>query len=701
MEIASAFVTIRPEVSGFEAELASALGGIGDQEVTLTADADTSAAVDAVESIPDGEVDVSANTEQAEQSLDQVREKVEETTDSTSKLGEAAQGALSGMGGLSGAAGGATSALGASAVAGGAAAAGLFAFAQGAIDAESAAQRFDLIAGNLGDSVRSIDVGGLSGDVGDLALQLGSSDEAMLNATATFVSFARSAGASDDQIVSASDNINALALRAVALNPALGDAGAVAEALRNALARGGRATTQYGIALTSAEINARAMADTGKANTDELTQFEKAAAGAELAVERLGNTMGSDFQAGSENARTEWNRMTESLGEASESVGGLMLPAIENITEAVTELGDGIANLDFRKIIEGFLDLGPGLIANGFTDLWSALSGGTEELDAQGNVVGDLPPAWGAAEDAVDSYTEAQSAAADAVAGTLPTLGDSISAVDRAGQAWGVLEASTDPQAVIDNLSLALFAWDDFQANIDTVADWGPNIAAALQQLGPEVAGGLTSALAEGNIATIAQLDDLISQIQGRGGEASAVLTGFARNGMDGAVAAVAGAAPAMGAAGTQAGATGAAGIDAGLAFSDASGIGQIVGVQYGAGVTSGIASMAGTVSAVATNVIVGAGSTSAAYARGQSLGSTYGAGLVAGLAGQIGNAGATAAALRRAANVESASGLTREVTGGAAKTTIRLVNEMDGAVLSERIFEVDRRNAYSEGYEP
>lgn len=700
MEIASAFVTIRPEVSGFEAELASALGGIGDQEVTLTADADTSAAVDAVESIPDGEVDVSANTEQAEQSLDQVREKVEETTDSTSKLGEAAQGALSGMGGLSGAAGGATSALGASAVAGGAAAAGLFAFAQGAIDAESAAQRFDLIAGNLGDSVRSIDVGGLSGDVGDLALQLGSSDEAMLNATATFVSFARSAGASDDQIVSASDNINALALRAVALNPALGDAGAVAEALRNALARGGRATTQYGIALTSAEINARAMADTGKANSDELTQFEKAAAGAELAVERLGNTMGSDFQAGSENARTEWNRMTESLGEASESVGGLMLPAIENITEAVTELGDGIANLDFRKIIEGFLDLGPGLIANGFTDLWSALSGGTEELDAQGNVVGDLPTAWAGATDSADQYAAAQQAAADALANTLPTLGDTISAVDRAGQAFGILEASTDPQAVIDNLRLALFSFQDFQNNIDVISDWGPNIAAALQQLGPEVAGGLTNALAEGNIAAIAQLDDLVSQLDPAGGQVVAALTGFARNGMDGAVAAVAGAAPAMGAAGTQAGATGAAGIDAGLAFSDASGIGQIVGVQYGAGVTSGIASMAGTVSAVATNVIVGAGSTSAAYARGQSLGSTYGAGLVAGLASQIGNAGATAASLRRAANVESA-GLTREVTGGGGKTTITLVNEMDGAVLSERIFEVDRRNAYSEGYEP
>lgn len=705
MEIAAAFVTIRPETSGFEAELASAVGG---QDVEIPVTADTGAAEDAVESIPDGEVEVTANTEQAEQSLDQVREKVEEASGATSQLGDAASNALQGMGGLGGAAGGAASSLGSSAVAGAAAATGLFAFAQGAIDAESAAQRFDLIAGSLGDSVRTIDVGGLTGDIGDLALQLGSSDEAMLNATATFVSFARSTGATDDQIVAASDNINALALRAVALNPALGDAGAVAEQMRNALARGGRATTQFGIGLTSAEINARALSDTGKENVADLTQFEKAAAGAELAVERLGTTMGSDFQAGSENARTEWNRMTESLGEASESVGGLMLPAIENITGAVTELGDGIANLDFRQIVRGFLDLGPGLIANGFTDLWNAIRPGTEELAGQGEVVEQSSTAWAnlgtAQEDAAaqaEALTAAQEAAAQAVANTLPTLGDTISTVDRAGQAFGILNAASDPQAIIDNLSLALFAWDDFQNNITTIDDWGPRIAGALQQLGPEVAGGLTSALAEGNIATIVQLDGLIAQIEQRGGDAADVLTGFAQTGMDGAVAAVQNASGPMGAAGTAAGATGAAGIDAGLSYSNAAGIGQITGVQYGAAVGAGITSMTGTVSAIANNLIASAGSISAAYSRGQTIGSSYGAGLVAGLAGQIGNAVSTAAALRAAAQVESAgAGVGRTSTASTASTRITLVNQLDGRVLEERIFEVARTGAIAEGFE-
>ena len=704
MEIATAFVTIRPQTDGFESELAAAVGGVPDQEITLTTEADTTAAEAEIEGLPDGEVEVTANTEQAEAGLDAVKEKVDETTDSTSALSEAAQGALGGMGGLGGAAGGAASSLGASAVAGAGAAAGLFAFAQGAIDAEGAAQRFDLIAGGLGDDLKTIDVGGLSGDIGELALQLGSSDEAMLNATASFVTFAQSTGASNDEIVATSENINALALRAVALNPSLGDAGAVAERMTNALARGGRATTAFGIGLTSAEINARAMADTGKQNAAELTQFEKAAAGAAIATERLGNSMGTDFQAGSQNARTEWNRMTESLGEAAEQVGSSMLPAIENITEAVGELADGIANLDPGAVLSGLWDIsGPGLFVNGLTDAYNAITGTTQATSAQATVVEGSSTTWGDAATQVQTYAQAQDQANEAVVNTLPTLSGVISETDRAGDAFGILNASSDPQVIIDNLSLALFAWDDFQANITSIDDWGPRIAGALQQLGPEVAGGLTNALAEGNAATIVQLDGLIAEIEARGGTASAVLTGFAQTGMSGAVAAVQSATGPMGAAGTAAGASGASGIDAGLAFNNAAAIGSITGVQFGAAVASGISSMGATVSAVADNVIAGAGSISGAFSRGQSIGSSYGAGLVAGLAGQIGNAASTASSLRRAAGTEAAAmaaSLTRTpvAIGGGVRQPVQVA--IDGRVVAETVFEVDRVTSIAEGFE-
>ena len=705
MEIATAFVTIRPQADGFEAELAGALGGVPDQEITLTADADTSAAVDAVESVPDGEVEVTANTEQAEAALDQVSEKVQETTESTSALGEAATGALGGMGGLGGAAGGAASGLGATAAAGAGAAAGLFAFAQSAIDAESAGQRFEMIAGTLGPELQTIDVGGLSGDIGDLALQLGSSDEAMLNATASFVTFGESTGATSDEIVSASNDINALALRAVALNPALGDAGAVAERMTNALARGGRATTAFGIGLTSAEINARAMADTGKQNATELTQFEKAAAGAAIATERLGQSMGEDFAAGSQNARTEWNRMTESLGEASEQVGSTMLPAIENITEAVTELADGIANLDPGSVLAGLWDIsGPGLFVNGLTDLHNAVTGTNTDMESQSRVVEGSSTAWADAAEQAATYEQAQTAAADALAQTLPTLSGTITEVNRAGDAFGVLNASSNPQVVIDNLQNALFAWDVFQQRIATIEQLGPNIAGALQQLGPQVGGPLASALVDaihtGNLGVVGELDALIVGVAERGGDVSAVMTGFAQNGMEGAIAAVQSSTGPMGAAGTAAGASGAAGIDAGLTYTNAAAIGAITGTQYGAGVSSGISGMYSTVNAVATNMIAGAGNISSAYSRGRALGSAYGSGIVAGLAGQIGNAAATKASLD--AVVESVG---RDVGRGLGKasapaTIVHQTVMPNGDVLAESVFEVDRRVAIAEGYE-
>jgi hypothetical protein len=460
-------------------------------------------------------VEVTANTEQAEAALDQVAEKVQETTESTSALGEAATGALGGMGGLGGAAGGAASGLGATAAAGAGAAAGLFAFAQSAIDAESAGQRFELIAGSLGPELQTIDVGGLSGDIGDLALQLGSSDEAMLNATASFVTFGESTGASRDEIVQASNDINALALRAVALNPSLGDAGAVADRMTNALARGGRATTQFGIGLTSAEINARAMADTGKQNAAELTQFEKAAAGAAIATERLGESMGTDFAAGSQNARTEWNRMTESLGEASEQVGSTMLPAIENITEAVTELATGIANLDLGSALAGLWDIsGPGLFVNGITDAWSAVTGmGNASMQAAGNVTA-LPSSLIAAADSTDSFTAAADAASAAVGGLDARIQGYLTGIFNVPEAERALRDSFTSLA--DTLGQSGRSADDVAVSLQGIVERAAALGAATGNMTGAVdvaVFGLAGLQAQGKLSA-AQVAEVTSQLE-------------------------------------------------------------------------------------------------------------------------------------------------------------------------------------------
>lgn len=440
MEIATAFVAIRPQTDGFESELASALAGgdpvevpviaeTGDAEAeisslegeaTVEAVADVGDAEAEIDSIEggDAEVNVSANTEQAQESIESLTESSGGAAAGLTQVSEAGAAGGAAMGALGIGTLGATAAMGYMVTSG--------------LEAAGALERFTLIAGDNAEALRSIDVGGLSGDIGDLALQIGSSDEAMLNATASFVTFGESTGASSAQIVAASDNINALALRAVALNPSLGDAGEVATRLSTALARGGRATTQFGIGLTSAEINARALADTGKASADELTQFEKAAAGAEIATERLAGTMGDDYAAGAENAALQTAAMKQQLGEAAESIGTLMLPAVMDLTEGITQLAAGAANLDLGSVLAGAWDLttfgqlqnglsrlnnmgGDGAFSAAFADAADSMTAAAGPTKVFGDLLGETDAAAGDAAAAISDLDEAISDYVDGI----------------------------------------------------------------------------------------------------------------------------------------------------------------------------------------------------------------------------------------------------------------------------------------------
>lgn len=351
-------------------EVESALAGLEAEPIDIPVSAEVEEAEAEIAGIESEEVvvPVTADTEDAQAQVDGLAE-------STGQLGGAAAEAAGGLGDLAGAGtagAGAMSALGVGTVG---ASAALGEMITSGIEAASAIERFELVTGDLAGELSSINVGGLSGDIGDLALQIGSSDEAMLHATSTFVTFAEGAGASSEQIVETSDNINALALRAAALNPALGDAGAVAERMTTAFGRGGRALVPFGISLTSAEINARAMADTGKTVATELTMFEKAAAGAAIATERLGSGLGDDFAEGAENSALKMERLKESVGELAETAGTQMLPAVDHLTAGLTKLTEGAQALDLGKALSGLVDVSSiGTIANGLDALGDQLN---------------------------------------------------------------------------------------------------------------------------------------------------------------------------------------------------------------------------------------------------------------------------------------------------------------------------------------
>jgi len=217
-----------------------------------------------------------------------------------------------------------------------------------AAEGQVAENKFASSLGDVAEQVKHVEIGGLNEDLIGLATRTGNAKDQLLLADAKIADLGHSAGATNPQIAETATQINAIAIRATTMNPNLGQAGDVADRLAGAFARGGRALIPFGIALTSSEINARALADTGKATAKELTLFEKSAAGAALATERLGDHLGKDIDQGAKSAEVQIRSLKEEFHLALEELGKPLLdPVVRALREGMpliallaTDLGE-------------------------------------------------------------------------------------------------------------------------------------------------------------------------------------------------------------------------------------------------------------------------------------------------------------------------------------------------------------------------
>lgn len=335
-------------VAADTAEAEQLILALGDQPpVDIPVDADTALAQDALTTLagsaPPIDMLVEADTSGAEQSVTDLGTAADHSAGETSKLTEnvgllgAAAGVAEGsakelvatVGELGGEAGGAA-ATGVLALA--AATAGFFTEGLGAV---SAGQRFDLVLGDMANKVREIDVNGLHTSMEELGLQFGSTGAEMENANSKLFQFAINAGATKDKAVEFAQQVETLSARAISLNPQLGTLSSVTETLGPKLARGGRFAAEFGLALTPAEIGARALADTGKSLTSELTVQEKAMAGAQIASERYGSTLAGTVAEGSKNAAVQAESLKARFKEAIEQIGvPIVAPVLDIIQQA-------------------------------------------------------------------------------------------------------------------------------------------------------------------------------------------------------------------------------------------------------------------------------------------------------------------------------------------------------------------------------
>lgn len=351
IEQAVAQVTAAPVDVSVDADTALAEAGIGalsdSPPVDVPVVADTAGAEDALttlaSSAPPVDMLVEADTSGAEQSIGDLGAAADHTADETSNLSEhlgvlgAAAGVAEGsarelvatvgeLGGETGKAAAGGIAVLAAATAG---------FFEEGLHAVSAGQRFDLVLGDMANQIKEIDVNGLNISMEELGIQFGSTAAEMQNSNSKLFQFAINSGASREKAVEFTQQVETLAARAISLNPQLGTLSDVTDTLGPKLARGGRFAAEFGLALTPAEIASRALSDTGKTLTSELTVQEKAMAGAEIASERYGSTLAGTVAEGQKNAAVQAESLKATFKEAIEQIGvPLVSPVLDLIKQA-------------------------------------------------------------------------------------------------------------------------------------------------------------------------------------------------------------------------------------------------------------------------------------------------------------------------------------------------------------------------------
>lgn len=424
LQSVSVSVPVDANVDDVPSEIEAAAG---DVTLQVPVDADTASAEAELESLPDPPavvVPVEADTSQAEADINALGDSAGGATTALTGLSSAGTG----LGVAAGVAGGGASELtGALGDLGPAAAAGVGGLAaitaaatqffQAASGNVQAAQRLNNTFGEFSDTVQKVDIGGLNTTLDELGQRLGTNASDTQEAAANLGNMAQAAGQSQEASAGFANQVVTLSARAVALNPALGDVSDVSDRLGTALARGGRFAQQYGLSLTTTEINARALADTGKQNVTQLTQVEKSAAGAAIATERYGSTLNEVITKGAESPIVQLKALKNRFAEFTEEIGKPLLtpaldlltqiqPTLKNVASLLSTLAQALLPIGqaaftaLQPLIDGVLNTANALVssllpviqtaAQAFTSLVQPIAGGLARgLD--GLVKGFLP----------------------------------------------------------------------------------------------------------------------------------------------------------------------------------------------------------------------------------------------------------------------------------------------------------------------
>lgn len=535
-------------------EAEAAIDSLDGQSFDLLASIDFDALEEAVASIPDVEIEVTADTTQA--------------TDAIDGLGQSADGAAGNTASLTSALGG-LDASGVAAAAGiGSASVGVVALGAGLVTAiQSAGEASGILAvttqtiENMGSS-SGVTIEGVQALATQLQQTAGVSDEATLAAAGLIARF----GTLNNRVGEGNDIFDRTLLVGADVARVLGtDITSAAELLGKAVAN-----PEVGVSRLARRFPQ--LTEEVQNNIVALQQSGDLLGAQRLLLDTLSGSVEGTAAAYGESLAGQIDITTESLGELAEAIGGALAPSVVDLTSDLTSLFDsgsaavawadetiqsltgiGDAAGTLGDVLQAaFTNLNPIGLASNFRDFATSvdLTGASLEdaglayervgidVDALRRQKEGLTEEEEASAEALRVATEAvveQAAAFEelesSVNSSLPTLADAISNVEGNLNDFGqTIDSSTDAQLVVDNLAQMLQAFAEFGDNLTIIAEqggnFGPTLARYLSDLGPEVAGGIAAAFAEAPEEFAGQLEFLQAIAEEEGISLIEVLSG-------------------------------------------------------------------------------------------------------------------------------------------------------------------------------
>lgn len=222
--------------------------------------------------------------------------------------------------------------------------------------------------------------------------KLGQSRQDVLELEARFTDLATAAHLAGDDIASSAPKVTEAAAALALLGLGGGDAATVLDLIGKAAGGSDKPLKELGINLTDREVEARAMADTGKKNADALTEQELSAARLSLILEQLQPRITSvtdgtgDLEQKQSELQARFETVTGKIGQALEGP----------LTDFLTWVNEGIDGLGMLDEFVGFVEqsmrdaLGPiARVADGLRGLVGTIEdvlGGFAEIFAPHNV---------------------------------------------------------------------------------------------------------------------------------------------------------------------------------------------------------------------------------------------------------------------------------------------------------------------------